>query len=67
MGMTKINEKQVVTPSDEMKVSDLKELANVPEHEKLYNKQGHVLDDDEVVRTDHQEFGVVTDWERGRL
>lgn len=66
MGMTKINDKQVVAPSSEMKVEDLKELAGVPEHDVLYDpKSGKVLQDDDVVATDHADYGVVTDWQRG--
>lgn len=66
MGKTVVNEKAVVTPGSEMKVSDLKELADVPEHEKLYTKDGRVLDDNEVVPTNDAEYGAVTDWTRGR-
>lgn len=67
MGKTLVNGKPLVTPTSEMKVSDLKELADVPDHEKLYAKDGHVLDDNELIPTDHgAEYGAVTDWTRGR-
>lgn len=66
MGMTKVNDKQVVAPSSQMKVEDLKELAGVPEHDVLYDPNtGKVLDDQETVPTDHHNYGVVTDWQRG--
>lgn len=66
MGMTKVNDKQVVAPSSQMKVEDLKELAGVPDHDVLYDPNtGKVLDDQEVVPTDHHNYGVVTDWQRG--
>jgi hypothetical protein len=64
--MTKVNNKPVVTPADEMKVEDLKELAGIPGHEVLYEPgSGRVLHDSDVVPTNHNEYGVVTDWERG--
>ena len=66
MGKTVVNGKPVVTPSSEIKVSELKELADVPAHEKLYTKDGQILDDDQVVPVDHAEYGAVTDWTRGR-
>jgi hypothetical protein len=66
MGMTKINDKPVVTPADQMRVEELKELADIPKHEKLYNPaDGRVLDDGEVVPANDREYGVVPDWERG--
>ena len=66
MGKTLVNGNPVVTPASEMKVSDLKELADVPEHEKLYAKDGRILGDGDVVSTDHgAEYGAVTDWTRG--
>lgn len=65
MGKTLINGKAVVTPASEMKVSELKELADVPEHEVLYGKDGQILRNNAVVPTDDAEYGVVTDWVRG--
>lgn len=66
MGKTVVNGKPVVTPASETQVSELKELADVPPHEKLYTKDGRVLGDNDVVPTDHgAEYGAVTDWERG--
>jgi hypothetical protein len=65
MGMTKVNHKSVVTPSAEMDVASLKELAGVPAHERLYDARGRVLPDNEVVPTEEQEYGSVGDWERG--
>lgn len=66
MGKTMVNGKPVVTPASEATVSELKELADIPPNEKLYNKDGRVLEDNEVVPTDHTEYGAVTDWRRGR-
>jgi len=66
MGMTRINRQDITTPAEEVSVSQLKDLADIPEHEKLYDvSDGRVLDDSERVRPDHREFGTVTDWDRG--
>jgi len=65
MGRTKVNQREVVTPLPRMKVAELKELALVPASDKLYDKTGRVLQDDEIVTTDDAEFGAVTDWTRG--
>lgn len=66
MGMTRLNDKQIVAPSSQMRVEDLKELAGIPKHEVLYEpKSGKVLRDEEVVPTEHADYGVVTDWQRG--
>jgi hypothetical protein len=65
MGRTKVNQREVVTPLPRMKVAELKELALVPASDKLYDKTGRVLRDDEIVATDDAEFGAVTDWTRG--
>jgi len=65
MGKTLVNGKPVVTSESEIKVSELKELADVPPHEKLYSKEGRIMDDNETVPTDHAEYGAVTDWTRG--
>jgi hypothetical protein len=67
MGKTKVNDKEVVTPASEIPVSELKELAGIPPHEKLYDtKDGRVLADDDVVPTDHRTYGATEDWDRGR-
>lgn len=66
MGKTTVNGKEVVTPASKMKASELKELAGIPKKDKLYKKNGEVVDDNEVVPTDDQEYGAVTDWDRGR-
>lgn len=65
MGLTRINRQAIVTPSDRMEVAKLKELAGVPAHERLYDANGRVLNDREVVPTDDREYGSVGDWERG--
>lgn len=65
MGKTIVDGRPVVTPASEMRVSDLKELANVAPSEKLYTPAGQVLRDEEVVRTDDARFGVAPDFERG--
>ncbi len=65
MGRTKVNQLEVVTPMPRMKVAELKELALVPATDKLYDKSGRVLRDDEFVTTDEAEYGAVTDWTRG--
>ncbi len=65
MGKAIVNGKPVVAPASEMTVSELKELASVPRHEKLYGKDGRVLDESEVVPTEGAEYGAITDWTRG--
>jgi hypothetical protein len=66
MGMTRLNDKQVLAPTREMKVEDLKALAGIPKHEVLYEpKSGRVLQDHDVVPTEEADYGVVADWQRG--
>ena len=66
MGMTSLNGKQVLAPSREMKVEDLKALAGIPKHQVLYQpKTGRVMRDDEMALTEDIEYGVVADWQRG--
>jgi hypothetical protein len=67
MGKMVINGKPVVAPAAEMKVEDLKELADIPQHEVLYDPEtGRVLKDEEVVKTDEKQLGATEDWDRGR-
>jgi hypothetical protein len=65
MGKLRVNNREVVAPESRMTVKEIKELALVPMHEKLYGKDGRILRDDEVVGTEDTEFGAVTDWTRG--
>ena len=65
MGKVNINNRDLVAPAAEMSVKELKELADVPAHDKLYTQDGRVLDDNEVVPTEDARYGAVTDWERG--
>ena len=65
MGKMRVNNRELVAPESRMTVSEIKELALVPRHEKLYSKDGRILRDDEVVGTDDAEYGAVTDWTRG--
>lgn len=65
MGKVKVANREIVAPAAEMKVSDLKELANVPPHEKLYTPDGQLLNDEEVVSTEEADYGVAPDWDRG--
>lgn len=67
MGRMKVNEKDLVTPADEMTAADIKELAGVPRNKRLYERRGgKVLDDNEVVRTEGADLGAVGSLERGR-
>ena len=65
MGKVNINSREIVAPAAEMKVKELKELADVPAHEKLYAADGRILDDDEVVPTEDARYGAIPDWDRG--
>jgi len=62
-----VNGRPVQVQSPTVEVSELKALACIPEHEKLYNREGRVLQDVEVVPAEHAEYGAVTDWTRGRF
>jgi len=65
MGKAVVDGKPVVTPASEIKVAELKKLADVPADRPIYTEEGgRVLADNEVVRADNQ-FGVVPDWTRG--
>jgi hypothetical protein len=67
MGKTTVGDKAVVTPASETRVSELKELADIPAHEKLYTKDGRILEDDEVVPTEHNaRYDVIPDLVRGQ-
>jgi hypothetical protein len=65
MGKVKVNDKELVAPAAEMTVKDLKDLADLPEHDKLYTPDGRMLDDTDVVPTEGARYGAVTDWDRG--
>jgi hypothetical protein len=66
MGLTKVNNREIVAPADQMRVADLKELANIPAHEKLYDiRDGHVFEDNDLISTSHRDYGATEDWERG--
>ena len=66
MGKTHVNGTPIVTTGPTASVAELKQLADIPDHEKLYNKEGKVLADTAIVPTEHNaEYGAVTDWERG--
>ena len=65
MGTMKINGKDLVAPADERSVEEIKELAGVPRNERLYRKDGQVLEDRDVVDTEGADLGVTTAWERG--
>ena len=65
MGTVNVNNREIVAPSAEMKVKDLKELADVPAHEVLYGPGGRVLDDEEVVPTEDTRYGAIPDLDRG--
>ena len=65
MGKVNVNSREIVAPAAEMKVKELKELADVPAHEKLYSAEGRVLDDDDVVATQDTRYGAIPDWDRG--
>jgi hypothetical protein len=62
-----VNNREVVIASPRVTVSELKEHALVPANDKLYDKTGRVLRDEEVVSTDDAEYGAVTDWTRGAV
>lgn len=65
MGKVNVNNREIVAPAAQMRVDELKELADVPAHEKLYTPDGRVLADDEVVPTEDARYGAIPDWDRG--
>ena len=65
MGKLRINNNEHVTPADKMSVADIKQLAGIPQNERLYQKGGKVLDDQEIISTENADLGAATSWERG--
>jgi hypothetical protein len=66
MGLAKLNNRPIVTPSDKMTVAEFKRLAEVSALEKLYDLQtGRVLEETEQIDTREAEYGSTVDWERG--
>ena len=66
MGLTKLNNKAIVTPKDRMTVAEFKRLGDVSELERLYELQtGRVLENNEVIDTRESAYGSTADWERG--
>lgn len=65
MGKVTVNNKEVVAPGKEATVKQLKELADLPENTRLYDEQGNILSDEQVVPAQDTKYGAVTEWERG--
>jgi hypothetical protein len=67
MGKVKVDDESVVSPDRKVPAGELKERAEVPANHRLYDTEGDVYDDDELVDTDEEdELGVIEPWERGR-
>lgn len=65
MGKVMVNKKELVAPGKDIKVKELKDLADLPGNTRLYDREGNILDDNQVVPAQDAEYGAVTDWERG--
>ena len=66
MGLTKLNNKPIITPTSKMTVQEFKRLADISALERIYElSSGRVLGDTEVIDTDGAEYGSTLDWERG--
>ena len=66
MGLTKLNNKLIVTPKDQMSVGEFKRLGDVSELERIYELQtGRVLENGELIDTREGAYGSTADWERG--
>ena len=65
MGKMKVGEKVVVAPASELSAAEVKKLGGVSNEAKLYDAEGNLLDDDEIVSTEETTYGVVTGWRRG--
>ena len=65
MGKVSVNNTEIVAPGKEIKVKELKDLANLPENTKLYDEEGNILEDEQVVPAQDARYGAVTEWERG--
>ena len=68
MGLIKLNNKSIVTPTSKMTVHEFKRLADISALERIYElSSGRVLGDTEVIDTEEAEYGSTLDWERGRV
>ena len=65
MGKVIVNNKEIVAPGKEIKVKELKDLANLPQNSKLYDEEGNILEDEQVVPAQDATYGAVSEWERG--
>ena len=65
MGKVTVNNKELVAPAKEIKVKELKDLADLPDNSKLYDKDGNLLTDEQVVPAQDAKYGSVQEWERG--
>lgn len=66
MGLSKLNNKVIVTPKDQMTVAEFKRLGDVGELERIYDLHtGQVLEDNQLIDTREAAYGSTTDWERG--
>jgi hypothetical protein len=66
MGLTKLNNKPIVTPKSKMTVQEFKRIADISALEKIYElDSGRVLGNTEVINTEDAEYGSTLDWERG--
>ncbi len=66
MGRLNLNDKPVVTPDETTTPAQLRELEELPANTRFYERRGgRVLDDNESIRTEGADLGVVESWERG--
>ena len=66
MGLTRVNNRPIVTTKDLMTVEELKKVAGISELERLYALDtGRVLTDAELIDTREAEYGATAAWERG--
>jgi len=49
MGKITINNKEIDCPKERATVAELKELGGIPKREVLYDEEGNVLEDEEVL------------------
>ena len=66
MGKVFINNQPVDCPKKQVTVAELKELGGIPERNVIYDEEGTVLSDDQVIDASRaRKLGEVEDYTRG--
>ena len=68
MGKLTVNNKLYDTPAPNITLREVKELAQIPKNNKVYNKNGDILEDSDVLELNDEkpvELGNINSWTRG--